>query len=108
MQNKSKVETFIGFAVKKRAVVTGSDGVSRLKRAFVLLVCRSGSQNAKKQAINAGARLKCPLIECAIPLEDILGKQNCKIAAITDKALADAILNNLNENFSVVSGGIVH
>ncbi len=107
MQTKSKVETFLGFALKKRAVITGSDGVSHLRRADLVLMCNSGSQNAKKQAISAGVRLKCPVVECLIPLEDLLGKQNCKIAAVTDKNLAAAILNNLNENFSVVSGGIV-
>lgn len=107
MQTKSKVETFIGFAIKKRALVTGSDGVSRLKRASLVLLCKSGSPNAKKDALNAGVRLNCPVVECEILLEDLTGKQNCKIAALTDKQLAAAIINNLNQNFSVISGGIV-
>lgn len=107
MQAKSKVEAYIGFAIKKRALITGSDSVSRLKRADLVLLCKSGSPNARKDALNAGARLKCPVVECGILLEDITGKQNCKIAALTDKQLAAAIMNNLNQNFSVVSGGIV-
>lgn len=107
MQTKSKVEAYIGFAIKKRALVTGSDGVSRLRRAELVLLCQSGSPNAKKAALNAGERLKCPVVECKIPLEDITCKQNCKIAALTDKQLAAAIINNLNQNFSVISGGIV-
>lgn len=107
MQTKSKVEAYLGFAIKKRALVTGSDSVSRLRRASLILLCKSGSLNAKKDALNAGARLKCPVVQCEILLEDITGKQNCKIAALTDKQLAAAILNNLNQNFSVISGGIV-
>lgn len=107
MQTKSKIETYLGFAIKKRALITGSDSVSRLKKANLVVVCATASENAKKEAQGISKKLNCYLIESKIPLEDVTGKLNCKIAAVTDENLASAIVNNLNENFSVISGGNV-
>lgn len=107
MTARSKVETYLGFALKKRALITGSDSVSRLKKAYLIIVCASASDNAKIEAQKISKKLNCSIIESKIPLEDITGKLNCKIAALTDENLAAAIKNNLNENFSVISGGNV-
>lgn len=107
MQTKSKVETYLGFAIKKRALITGCDSVARLKKANLVVLCATASENAKKQAQSISKKLNCYLIESKIPLEDVTGKLNCKIAAVTDENLASAIVNNLNENFSVISGGNV-
>lgn len=38
-------------------------------------------------------------------LEDVTGKENCKIAAVTNKDLATAIISNQNDYFSISSGG---
>ena len=107
MTERSKVETYIGFAIKKRSLITGSDSVTRLKKAYVIIICASAGENAKSEAHKISKKLKCPLVESKILLEDLTGKLNCKIAAVTDQNLAAAILNNLNENFSVISGGNV-
>ena len=48
MEKKSKVETFIGFSVKARALVYGSDAVNRLKKAYLILLCESAAENTKK------------------------------------------------------------
>ena len=107
MTERSKVETYIGFAIKKRDLITGSDSVTRLKKAYLIIICQSAGKNAKSDAQKISNKLKCPLVESKIPLEDVTGKLNCKIAAVTDRNLAAAILKNLNENFSVISGGNV-
>lgn len=97
MEAKSKVRTFIGFAVKARKLVTGADSVARLKRAYLVLVCDSASENAKKLAEKQSVRLRCPLLGCVTPLEDLCNKTNCKIAAVTDQSLAKAIIDNRDE-----------
>ena len=38
-------------------------------------------------------------------LEDITGKEKCKIAAVTNKDLATAIISNQDDYFSISSGG---
>ncbi len=105
MEKKSKAETFIGFSVKARALVTGSDAVDRLSRAYIILLCSSASDNTAKLAQSCATRLRCPLMVCKKPLEDACHKPNCKIAAVTDKNLATAIVDNQDEYFSVCSGG---
>lgn len=105
MEKKSKVETFIGFSVKARVLVTGSDAVDRLKKAYLILICASASENTAKLASVCAKRLNCPLMTCKIPLQDLCNKSNCKIAAVTDKNLATAIIDNRDENFSVCLGG---
>ena len=105
MEKKSKVETFIGFSVKARVLVTGSDAVDRLKKAYLILICASASENTAKLASVCAKRLNCPLMTCKIPLQDLCNKTNCKIATVTDKNLATAIIDNRDENFSVCLGG---
>ena len=107
MSTKSKAETFIGFAIKKRALITGTNSVDSLKRANLILVCESASENTRNQALGFSRKFNCEAVLCKIPLEDITGKQNCKIAAMTDKNLASAVLNNSEENFYVISVGKV-
>lgn len=106
-EKRSKVETFVGFALRKRALITGANSVRTLKKAKLLLLCATAAENTRSDALGLALKWRCPLVECKISLEDITGKANCKIAAMTDKDLANAVLNNLDENFSVISGGIV-
>lgn len=105
MEKKSKVETFIGFSVKARALVYGSDAVDRLKKAYLILLCGSAAENTKKLAGSVSKRIGCPLMVCKKPLQDVCNKTNCKIAAVTDKNLATAMIDNSDEYFSVCLGG---
>lgn len=106
MEKRSKVQTFIGFAVRARKLVTGSDSVKRLKRANLVLVCKTASENAKKLAENLSVKFSCPLLECQIPLENLCNKSNCKIAAVTDSSLANAIIDNRDETLLQYPEGV--
>ena len=91
---KSKVETYIGFAIKKGSVVYGCDGIERYrKRMYLMLHTASLSDNSMSQLKAASVRVGCPLAQ--IDDFDILKKKNCKALAICDKSLADAICENL-------------
>ena len=105
MANRSKIETFIGFAIRARAFVSGSNSIATVKKAYLLLLCESASDNTKKLAQKYCKKLRCDVVLTHIPLEELCGKQNCKMAVITDKNLANAVLVNKDENFSVYSGG---
>ena len=90
----SKVETYIGFAIKKGSVVYGVDNikVSR-KHMHVILHTESISNNSLSVLREASARSGCPLAQ--VDEFEILRKKNCKALAICDKSLARAILENL-------------
>lgn len=114
---KDKTETYIGFAIKKRAVIFGVDAiVKQLQRAnnkiCLILLTKTLSDNSVKQIFNAVNRECRENGSCAevvpksvfrasdIPTAfvneyDILVQRNCKAIAICDKELANAILKNL-------------
>ena len=88
----SKTETYIGFAIKKGAVVFGCDGIKRYKKkVYLLLATESLSANSLETLTTCAENFHCNLLT----IEDygILQKRNCKALAICDKSLAEAIQN---------------
>ncbi|MBQ3571640.1 MAG: hypothetical protein IJA15_02310 [Clostridia bacterium] len=105
MVSRSKVETFLGFAIKSRALSMGTNTIATVKKAFLIIVCDSASEGTKKIALSYAKKFSCPLMVSKKLLEDITLKENCKVVAVTDKNLAKAIIENQDENFSISSGG---
>ena len=90
----SKVETYIGFAIKKGSVVFGCDGIkSSKKKLLLLLYTTTLSGNSLSVLQQVAERTGCPIVQ--IEDYDMLRKKNCKALAICDKSLACAILENL-------------
>ncbi len=98
---RSKVETFIGFAIRAGKFRLGTNAIATLKKAELLIMCDSISENGRKEAQKLARKLRVKiLVSKAIKLEDLTGKEKCKLMAVTDKALATAIIDNLDENFT--------
>ena len=91
----SKIETYVGFAIRKGSVVFGCDSIKTYrKKIWALLYTPSLSDNSLSVLKEVAARLNRPLV--CIPEMETLSKKNCKALAICDKSLANAILENLN------------
>jgi ribosomal protein L30E len=98
--DKSKAETFIGFAMRTGNFRIGANAAATLKRANLMIVCSSASENTKKEAEKLAKKFKCPLIEPTVKtLEEITHRENAKVMAIADKNLSAAILDNLEKEF---------
>lgn len=90
----SKVETYIGFAIKKGSVVFGVDNIKYYrKKMYLLLYVESLSQNSLDVLKLTAERVGCSLSQ--IQDYETLQRKNCKALAICDKSLANAILENL-------------
>ena len=90
----SKIETYIGFAIKKRSVVYGCDNIEKYrKKIFLLLYTKTLSSNSISVMQSVAQKRSCILKE--IEDYEILVKRNCKALAICDKSLADAIIKIL-------------
>lgn len=88
----SKIETYIGFAIKKGSVVFGCDNISRYrKKVYLLLATKTLSPNSLKVLSTCAEKFGCKVK--VIEDYDFLSKKNCKALAICDKSLADAILS---------------
>ena len=103
---RSKVLTYIGFAKKSGNLRSGVNAINTLKTANLLIVCATASQNTVKEAVKLSVKFSCPIVESKVLIEEITGKGNCKLIAITEGNLAKAILDNKDENFTLISGGM--
>lgn len=87
----SKIETYIGFAIKKGAVVFGCDNIEKYrKKMYLLLATESLSANSFSLLQSVAEKKAVCLLK--IVDYDLLVKRNCKALAICDKSLSDAIL----------------
>jgi len=101
LEIKTKAETFIGFAIRTGKFKIGTNAVATLKKAYLVIVCNSASENTKKEAEKLARKFGCPLIESKNKsLEQITHRENAKVMAISDKQLSDAVLSNSEEDFT--------
>ena len=101
-----KIETYIGFCIKSRKIALGSGAIDILKNGvFLILTDGTSAKNTKKLALKFKNRFSCPLVVCKSGFEKAVNKQGCKIAAIRDNELSKAILQTLDGNYELYSGG---
>lgn len=88
----SKLETYLGFARRAGKLTLGVNAVSTLKGGVYLLVAdTSASENTKKEIEKLANRFQVPVVWTE-GLETLAGKEFCKIAALKEEHLAEAIL----------------
>ncbi|MBR2498940.1 MAG: hypothetical protein IKB67_04445 [Clostridia bacterium] len=102
MENKTKAQTFVGFAIRARKCKIGTNAVATLKKANLVIVCHTASENTKAEADKLAKKFNCPIVETvSVRLEEITHKENAKVMAIADRQLSLAILNNSENDFNV-------
>ena len=90
---RSKGETYIGFALRARKCKIGVNACATLKRAKLVIVCKTAGESTFKEAKKLAAKFSCPLLTAKEkPLAEIAHKENAKVMAITDAALSKAII----------------
>ena len=107
MQNQSKELTFLGFSIKARKILYGANTIEGDRHTkYALLMCKSAGANTRKDmaALSRKWNIPCYVTTEAL-LEELVFRNNCKTAALTDKALAQAFLSNLTGQFELFEGG---
>lgn len=105
MEKRTKAETFIGFAMRTGKYRIGANASATLKRAYLVIVCKTASENTKKDALKLAKGFHCKLIETVTcTLEELTHKDNAKVMAIAEKSLAKAISDNLENDFIEKTG----
>ena len=101
---KSKVLTFIGFSIRARKLRAGINAIATLKKANLLIICQTAAKNSFDEAIKLCKKFNAPLIVSkTYKVEELVKKENCKLVAIQDESLGNAILQNLDEHFQEYS-----
>ena len=99
----SKVQTFLGFAIKARKYRVGLNTIATLKNVNLLVICKTISENSKKEAEKLAKKFKCPLLETKdVMLSELIHIEDTKIMAITDKNLANAVIENSEKDFIII------
>ena len=98
--DNNKINTFMGFVIRTGRYRICVNAVATLKKAELMIVCHTASENTKKDAEKLARRLHVPLLQTAgESLESYVHRENAKVMAITDKGLAKAILENSENHF---------
>ena len=103
---QNKVYSYIGFCKRARKITLGSSAVGTLKGGVYLLILdKNAAKNSLRYALKYKRKFNCPLLVCGDNFEELVGKQNCRLAAIRDKNLADAILNSGEPGYELYTEG---
>ena len=103
---QSKVQSYVGFCKRARKITLGSSAVGTLKGGvYLLLFDGHAAKNSLRYALKYKRKFNCPLLVCGENFEELVGKQNCRLAAIQDKNLADAILNSGEPGYELYTEG---
>ena len=106
---RSKAEGYIGLCMKAGKLTCGFNAIEIQRgNTYLLLLCATASENAKKSARKLSVKFGCPIfLTEGKTLEEIIGKPNCKLAAVRDENLAKAIVASADEEYRIYSGGNV-
>ena len=103
---QSKVKSYIGFCKRARKITLGSSAIGTLKSGvYLLLLDSNAANNSLRYALKYKRKFNCPLLVCGDNFEELVGKQNCRLAAIQDKNLAHAILNSGEPGYELYTEG---
>ena len=98
-----KVVSLLGFAIKAGKTVFGTDSIERYrKKKHLIFICNTMSEGSKEKLIRANKGT--PIVVCRdSSLEEITHRQGLKALALTDRQMAEALLNNINESYQLVT-----
>ena len=103
---QSRVKTYIGFCIKSRKIALGAGAIDTLKGGvYLLIVDGAAAKNSQRLALKYKNRFSCPLIIYKENFEEAVNKPLCRIAAVKDKNLADAILKSGDNSFELYTEG---
>ncbi len=103
---QSKVQSYIGFCKRARKITLGSSAIGTLKGGvYLLLLDKKAAKNSLRYALKYKRKFGCPLLVCGEDFEELVGKSSCRLAAIQEKNLAEAILNSGESGYELYTEG---
>lgn len=97
-----KLGAYLGLCRRAGKLTLGLNTAETLKRCRLLLADETLGENSRKQVEKLRKKLSCPLAYCE-DLGTLVSKPGCKVAAVREEHLAEAILGVLRERSNLVS-----
>ena len=106
--NVDKIESLLGFAVRAGKIIYGFDNIEALrKKRYLIILDNSVSERLLRHCTEFAKSKHLPLLRIKHKkIEDIVHKLNCKVIAITDKQMSDAIIKFANDNYEVLTSEV--
>ena len=102
----NKIEAYLGFALRAGKLVLGLNSIEIIKKGvYCLLLDEEAAKNSQKQARKLKVRFACPLI-ITKDLGALIKREGCKVAAVKDSSLAEAILKEAGDKGMTIEGAI--
>ena len=93
-----KAKTYLGFAIKSRAVKYGVDDISKCKKSELILVSDALQESSFNKITKFSMQNNIDLLKIGLEnFENLLDNKSIKAVAILDKNLAQAIKKNLTK-----------
>ena len=98
-----KVVSILGFAMKAGKVLYGCDSIERYhKRKYLMLLCGTLSENSREKIVRSQTGVPAVVVR-QTTVADMTHRAGCKAIAVTDKQMAQAMLNNMNGTYQRVT-----
>lgn len=95
----SKIGAYLGFGIKSGNVIFGYDAlVETTKRVKLVVVCKTVNQKVEQKLLRLCESKKWIMAKTNVILGDLIHRDNCKVMAILDKSLANAIVDTSEVN----------
>ena len=93
--NINKIKTYVGFAIKSKAIVYGLDQIKE-KKVKVIFFVDSMSNSSKQSLVKVAQKNECPHFEIKTEeMLELVNSEKIKALAILNQDLAKAIENNM-------------
>lgn len=94
----NKAKTYVGFAIKSRAIKFGVDDICKCKNAELVIVSDSLQESSMKKITSFAEKNRKDLFKLSLDdFENLLDNKSVKAFAILDKNLAIAIKKEFND-----------
>ena len=102
----NKIEAYLGFALRAGKLVLGLNSIQTIKKGvYCLLLDEGAAKNSHKEARKLKERFACPLIIIK-DLGALIKREGCKVAALKDSSLAEAVLREAGDKGISIEGAI--
>ena len=92
----NKAKSYLGFAIKSRAIKFGVDDILKMKSAKLIIVSDDLKESSEKKVLSYSQKNNIELLKLTLDdFQKLLDNNNIKAVAITDENLAAQIKKNL-------------
>ena len=104
---RNKVDSLLGFAVKAGKAIYGADTLESSKKRYrIIFLCNTATENTKKKVLAVAEKKRVPVVLSDNMLENAVGRKNCKVVAVLDKQMSEAMLLRLGENYRLIGSEV--